>query len=161
MSRLNGTYIRKQGDAQVVNLPLKNNTDNAHLFRLHIAGKHAGNNLYSIESLETHLPSEPALYMSVNPDNVADGIRWVDPKTVSGKAAKALLWYIVPQPCGGVALLPGLDPSYGLGFIDKNPGVNVCGRPTELIYGWVPVMNTWDITGQRDRECPPTKIPEV
>lgn len=161
VNRLNGTYVRKQGDAQVVNKPLKDNTDNAHLFRLHVAANHAGNNLYSIESLETRDETEPALYMSVNPDNVGDGIRWVDPTKVEGNDKKALLWYLVPQQGGGVALLPGLDPSYGLGFINKNPDVNVCGRPTELIYGSVSVMNTWDIVGQRQRECPPAKIPKI
>ncbi|MFD7920994.1 hypothetical protein ACFV3R_17430 [Streptomyces sp. NPDC059740] len=164
--QVTGGYAKRSGDLQVVPDKVAASADRSHRFRMHLEGNHEGNNLYSFENLlqdgAGNLPADR--YMSANPADIANGIIW-KPKvavTEGTDEAKAQVWYVIPQECGGgYALLNYLDPTYLLGMIGKTPHLAACGRPNESVYGVIPLIGVWKIVKPNDQQCIHQHTPDV
>ncbi|MFJ2607365.1 hypothetical protein ACIO13_20660 [Streptomyces sp. NPDC087425] len=151
--KLSGGYGRRDGDLQVVNLTVAQTTDRSDYFRMRLAGRHRGNNLYTFESLQVdaqgnRIDPKPVV-MSANPVNVGDGIQWAVAQKLSddscSNVVRAQYWYVLPQPTGGYAILSYLNPVFALGLYTKSVILPVCGRPDETVYGVIPDMCRWEI----------------
>ncbi|MEU5838021.1 hypothetical protein ABZ820_30725 [Streptomyces diacarni] len=163
---LTGGYAKRAGDLQVVPDKVAKSSDMSHRFRMELEGNHEGNNLYSFENLKQIDDKgrlEEKRFMSANPRDISDGITWEKKEalTKGSDEAKAQAWYVIPQDCGGYALLNYLDPTYLLGMINKTPNLAACGRPNESVFGVTPLIGIWVIVKPRDKECIHQHTPEV
>ncbi|MFG3227743.1 hypothetical protein ACGF07_23565 [Kitasatospora sp. NPDC048194] len=170
-----GGYARRDGDLQIVATPISGSDGlvkaHAHYLRMDLGAQHNGNNLYTFQSLQVDAQGHPVdsnpVMLSANPGDISGGIVWARQKKIeddpADREAKAQYWYVIPQECGGYAILSYLDPVWALGLMDKSDKLPSCGRPVQTIYAVIPVLCRWDIVAPKpDKECIRNdKIPQV
>ncbi|MFC8916763.1 hypothetical protein ACGF5F_04700 [Streptomyces sp. NPDC047821] len=125
--RVTGGYLTHNGDLQIETDPVENIDNRRHLWVVQLDGYFKGNAVYTFQN------KREDKYLSVNPDNIRDGMRFtdrIDPKDPdAAKKANAQRFLVLPVCSnGGYALVPVLGTGHALMPMGNRaePG---CDRP--------------------------------